>query len=125
MEAGESELCGWTPSFLHAKVFVMANPAPRPLTSGEKSEILAAIADLGERMDRRFEKVDRRFEISDERQRKQGEDIAELKGRMTGLEGQLRHLPTYFQVAGLNLALIAIVATIFGTALALLRYLGA
>ena len=43
----------------------------------------------------------------DERQRKQGEDIAELKGRMTGIEGQLRQIPTLWQLAGLIFAIFA------------------
>lgn len=81
----------------------MAAPAQKPPAGNDidTAEIVAAIHQLGERMERRFEKMDDRL-------RKQGEDIAELKGRVS-------QLPTLYQIAGLVFA-------IFGAAFVLIRF---
>ena len=72
----------------------MAEPA-RKLPTDQDSDstaILAAIRDLGERMERRFEKVDDRL-------RKVETDVAELKGRVS-------QLPTTVQMIGFVLAVL-------------------
>ena len=58
----------------------------------------------------------------DERQRKQGEDVIRLDGRLSGIdgriagiEGQFRQIPTLWQLGGLVFA-------IFGAALVLVRF---
>lgn len=95
----------------------MAAPAHRPLSHEDKAEILAAIVALTELVERRFDRFD-------ERLRKVEGDGAELKGRVAGIEGALRHVPTIWQIAALNVGLVALVAGVFGGALALLRALG-
>jgi predicted nucleic acid-binding Zn-ribbon protein len=112
----------------------MASPAPGPPSGGTIStaDILAAIQDLGDRMEQRFEKA----EAEQNEQRhviialKEGvaelkeqrrdivalkEGVAELKGRMAGIEGQLRQIPTLYQIA-------ALVFAIFGAAFVLIRF---
>jgi hypothetical protein len=95
----------------------MASPAPRQPSGGTIStaDILAAIQDLGDRMEQRFAKA----EAEQKEQRHDivtlKEGVAELKGRMTGIEGQLRQIPTLYQIATL-------VFSIFGAAFILIRF---
>jgi len=49
------------------------------LTNGDRDAILTAIADLGDRMERRFEQVDKRFETADKRFEKIEDDIKVMK----------------------------------------------
>lgn len=81
----------------------MATPAPKPPAGStpDNAAVLAAIHDLGERMERRFEKLD-------ERMRKLETDGAEMKGRVS-------QLPTLWQVA-------ALIFAIFGAAFTLIRF---
>ncbi|MBF0562223.1 MAG: hypothetical protein HQL37_09420 [Alphaproteobacteria bacterium] len=93
----------------------MRAPIPRHLDEPGVRDVLSAVSDLGDRVDKQFERVDRRFEQVDERLRKMEVDIAETKGRMTGIEGQLRQIPTLWQIA-------ALVFAIFGAAFVLLHF---
>jgi hypothetical protein len=88
----------------------MAAPAPKPPAGNhtDTADILAAIRDLGDRMERRFSQVEADIAKLDERQRKQGEDVSELKGRVS-------MLPTTVQLAGLIFA-------IFGASFVLIRF---
>lgn len=111
----------------------MANPAPLPPDDGATRDDDAL--DILRRIEPMLARLD-------ERQRKQGEDIAELKGRVAGIEkvmdarfagvdarfngmdarfngieGQLRQIPTLYQLAGLIFA-------IFAAAFALIRFAG-
>ncbi|MEI6559087.1 MAG: hypothetical protein WCO00_11845 [Rhodospirillaceae bacterium] len=132
----------------------MASPARKPPagTSSDTADILAAIHDLGERMERRFAKVETtvgnlgasvgalettvgslgasvsRLETDvaeirgeqKEHRRDTGrlqQDVAELKGRIPGIEGQLRLIPTLWQLAWLIFA-------IFGASFVLIRFAG-
>jgi hypothetical protein len=96
----------------------MASPAPKPPAGNHNDEALDILrrleptlaqmhgelrqvqTDLGE--------VKADLKRLDDRQRKQGEDIAELKGRVS-------QLPTIWQLAGLIFA-------IFGAAFVLIRF---
>ena len=60
------------------------------ITNGERDAILTAIAELGDRMERRFEQVDKRFE-----------QVAKLS---------VRNLPTYWHM---YVALTGLVVTVF------------
>jgi septal ring factor EnvC (AmiA/AmiB activator) len=118
----------------------MAAPARTPPAGNttDSSDILAAILELGERMERRFAKVETdiaKLETGlgkvetglakvetglaklDERQRKQSEDIARIEGRLTGVEGMLRQIPTHWQLTGLIFA-------IFTGSFVLIRFAG-
>ena len=95
----------------------MANPARKPPTGTtiDTADILAAISDLGDRMERRFSKVEADIAKIDDRQRKVENDVSEMKGRLTGIEGQLRQIPTVWTIS-------ALIFTIFGASFALIRY---
>jgi hypothetical protein len=82
----------------------MASPARTPPAGNQSDEALDIL--------RRLEPVLGRM---DDRLRKIEIDQAELKGRMTGIEGQLRQIPTLWQLAGLIFA-------IFGAAFVLIRF---
>jgi hypothetical protein len=51
-------------------------------------------------------------------------DVAELKGRMIGIEGQLRQVPTLWSIGGTMLAINAGIVAVAGLAVALLRHAG-
>lgn len=51
-------------------------------------------------------------------------DIAEMKGRMSGIEGQLRQVPTLWSMGGTMLAINAGIVAVAGLAVALLRHAG-
>ncbi|NYZ11182.1 hypothetical protein HL658_01365 [Azospirillum sp. RWY-5-1] len=84
-------------------VIPMASPAPKPPAGNtpDNAAVLAAIGELGDRMERRFEKLD-------ERMRRLETDGAEMKGRVS-------QLPTLWQVA-------ALIFAIFGAAFTLIRF---
>ncbi len=107
-----------------AHIQAMAAPAPKPPagTPSDTADVLAAIRDLGDRMERRFGKVETDITKLDERQRKIEMEIVRLDGRISGvdgrlagIEGQLRQIPTLYQLAGLIFA-------IFGAAFVLIRF---
>ncbi|MFL7901527.1 hypothetical protein ACJ41P_10370 [Azospirillum argentinense] len=49
-------------------------------------------------------------------------DLAELKGRMTGVEGQLRQVPSLWSMGGTMLAINAGIVAVAGLIIALLRH---
>jgi hypothetical protein len=87
------------------------------ITNGERDAILTAIADLGDRMERRFEQVDKRFEQVDLR-------LGTVDGRIKEIEAEIkvmkydvieaklsvRNLPTYWHM---YVALTGLVVTVF------------
>lgn len=79
----------------------MASPLPKPPVGNDTAEILSAIRDLGDRIERRFEKIDERLRTLET-------EGAEMKGRVS-------QLPTLYQIAGLIFA-------IFGAAFVLIRF---
>lgn len=87
------------------------------IPSSEREAILAAIHELGGRMDRRFEQVDRRFEQMDTRISAFEKDVGEIKSEMKVmgkgvLEVQLsmKHLPSYWHM---YVALTGLVVTVY------------
>jgi chaperonin cofactor prefoldin len=101
------------------------------ITNGERDAILTAIAELGDRMERRFEQVDKRFEQVDKRfeqvdKRLEGVDIrlGTVDGRIKEIETEIkvmkydvieaklsvRNLPTYWHM---YVALTGLVVTVF------------
>ncbi|MFZ4703293.1 MAG: hypothetical protein ACOYMG_24890 [Candidatus Methylumidiphilus sp.] len=96
----------------------MASPAPKPPAGSHDTEALDILRRLEPTLARMETEQRRQADAItklDDRQRKQGEDITELKGRMAGIEGQLRQIPTLYQLAGLIFA-------IFGAAFVLIRF---
>jgi hypothetical protein len=87
------------------------------ITNGERDAILTAIAELGDRMERRFEQVDKRFEKVDLR-------LETVDGRIKEIETEIkvmkydvieaklsvRNLPTYWHM---YVALTGLVVTVF------------
>jgi hypothetical protein len=87
------------------------------ITNGERDAILTAIAELGDRMERRFEQVDKRFEQVDLR-------LGTVDGRIKEIETEIkvmkydvieaklsvRNLPTYWHM---YVALTGLVVTVF------------
>ena len=104
----------------------MASPARKP-TAGtehpdEALDILRRLEPVLSKLDERTQHIEseqrRQADVLgklDERQRKQGEDIARIDGRMTGIEGQLRQIPTIWTLAGL-------IFVIFGASFVLIRF---
>lgn len=88
----------------------MASPAPKPPAGNtpDSADILAAIRDLGDRMERRFEKVETSI-------KEQGRDISKLQQDVARVDGRVSQLPTLWQIAGLIFA-------IFGAAFVLIRF---
>ncbi len=102
----------------------MASPARTPPTGNrpDTADILAAITDLGDRMERRFASVEAEQKEQRRDIAKVQQDLAKLDGRISGvdgrlagIEGQLRQIPTLYQLAGLIFA-------IFGAAFVLIRF---
>lgn len=88
----------------------MAEPALK-LPNDPNSEVLDTL--------RRLEPTLARIETEQKEQRrdivKLKEDVAEIKGRMIGIEGQLRQIPTLWQIA-------ALIFAIFGASFVLIRF---
>jgi hypothetical protein len=82
----------------------MASPAPKPPSGTPNNEALDILRRL-EPMLHDIQSEQRRF----------GEKLANLEGRMTGIEGQLRQIPTLYQLAGLIFAIL-------GAAFVLIRF---
>jgi hypothetical protein len=80
------------------------------LTNGDRDAILTAIADLGDRMERRFEQVDKRFETADKRFEKIEDDIKVMKSDVLEAKLSVRNLPTYWHM---YVALTGLVVTVF------------
>jgi hypothetical protein len=87
------------------------------LTNGDRDAILTAIADLGDRMERRFEQVDKRFEQVDKRFETADGRIKEIEAEIKVMkydviEAKLsvRNLPTYWHM---YVALTGLVVTVF------------
>jgi hypothetical protein len=96
----------------------MASPAPKPPAGTPNDEAL----DILRRLEPVLFTLDDRTQRIEAEQKEQRRDIATLKegvarleGRMTGIEGQLRQIPTLYQLAGLIFA-------IFGAAFMLIRF---
>jgi hypothetical protein len=73
------------------------------LTNGDRDAILTAIADLGNRMERRFEAADKRFEKIEDEIKVMKYDVIEAKL-------SVRNLPTYWHM---YVALTGLVVTVF------------
>lgn len=88
----------------------MASPAPKSPAGStpDNAAIMAAIHDLGDRMERRFERVASDHAKLDDRLRKVEENTARMDGRVS-------QLPTLWQVA-------ALIFAIFGAAFTLIRF---
>jgi hypothetical protein len=95
----------------------MASPAPKPPAGNpnDTAAILAAIRDLGDRMERRFANVETEQKEQRREIGKVQQDVVRIEGRLAGIEGQLRQIPTLYQLAGLIFA-------IFGAAFVLIRF---
>jgi hypothetical protein len=73
------------------------------LTNGDRDAILTAIADLGNRMEGRFEAADKRFEKIEDEIKVMKYDVIEAKL-------SVRNLPTYWHM---YVALTGLVVTVF------------
>ena len=80
------------------------------LTNGDRDAILTAIADLGDRMERRFEQVDKRFETTDGRIKEIETEIKVMKYDVIEAKLSVRNLPTYWHM---YVALTGLVVTVF------------
>lgn len=87
------------------------------LTNGDRDAILTAIADLGNRMERRFEQVDsrfeqvdKRFEAVDKRFEKVDDELKAIKLDTYEAKFTIRNLPTYWHM---YVALTGLVVTVF------------
>lgn len=80
------------------------------LTNGDRDAILTAIADLGDRMERRFEQVDKRFETADGRIKEIENEIKVMKYDVIEAKLSVRNLPTYWHM---YVALTGLVVTVF------------
>ena len=80
------------------------------LTNGDRDAILTAIADLGDRMERRFEQVDKRFETADGRIKEIEAEIKVMKYDVIEAKLSVRNLPTYWHM---YVALTGLVVTVF------------
>jgi septation ring formation regulator EzrA len=94
------------------------------LTNGDRDAILTAIADLGNRMERRFEQVDKRFEQVDSRFEQVDKRFEAVDKRFEKVDDELkaikldtyeakftiRNLPTYWHM---YVALTGLVVTVF------------
>jgi hypothetical protein len=89
----------------------MAAPARTPPAGNHNDEALDIL--------RRLEPTLARIEAEQKEQRRDivtlKQDVAELKGRMTGIEGQLRQIPTIWTLA-------ALIFAIFGASFVLIRF---
>ena len=90
----------------------MANPARKPPIGTEHPEsavdILRRLEPVLAKLDERTQRIETEQRRQADVQRKQGEDIAEIKG-------QLKFMPTIWTIAALTF-------TIFGASFALIRY---
>ncbi|MGF7211161.1 septal ring factor EnvC (AmiA/AmiB activator) [Skermanella aerolata] len=94
------------------------------ITNGERDAILTAIAELGDRMERRFEQVDKRFEQVAKRLEGVDMRLETTDGRIKEIETEIkvmkydvieaklsvRNLPTYWHM---YVALTGLVVTVF------------
>lgn len=80
------------------------------ITNGERDAILTAIADLGDRMERRFEQVDKRLETTDGRIKEIENEIKVMKYDVVEAKFSVRNLPTYWHM---YVALTGLVVTVF------------
>ena len=97
----------------------MATPARKPSTGTEHPD---EALDILRRLEPVLSKLDERTQRIESEQKDQRrdivslkEDVAELKGRVIGIEGQLRQIPTIWTLAGLIFA-------IFGASFVLIRF---
>lgn len=99
----------------------MASPAPKPPAGNtpDNAAVLAAIHDLGERMERRFERVASDHAKLDDRLRsdhaKLDDRLRKVEENMARMDGRVSQLPTLWQVA-------ALIFAIFGAAFTLIRF---
>ncbi len=92
-------------------------PSVRPPDQPTTRELLDAIGELRRWMEGRFATLEGRFERLDDRQRKQGEDLAELKGRVS-------QLPTLPQIISTLLGIFAGMVALAVASVALIRWAG-
>jgi hypothetical protein len=107
----------------------MAAPAPKPPTGNtndEALEILRRLEPVLSKLDDRTQRIEAEQRRQADVQRKQGEDLAELRGQLKSvamkedvarIDGRVSQLPTLWQLAGLIFA-------IFGAAFVLIRFAG-
>jgi hypothetical protein len=80
------------------------------ITNGERDAILTAIAELGDRMERRFEQVDKRLDTTDGRIKEIEAEIKVMKYDVIEAKLSVRNLPTYWHMC---VALTGLVVTVF------------
>jgi hypothetical protein len=88
----------------------MASPAPRPPAGGPNDEALEILRRIEPALTRLGDDL-RRVQI----------DVAELKGHMVGIEGQLRQVPTLWTIAGTMLAINSGIVAVAALAVTLFR----